>query len=57
MQRRFDRQFVKDRAKGKAHARLMKKRPELREQLYGREGRSPDQRPATRETAQQKETP
>jgi hypothetical protein len=56
VQRRFDRQWAKNAAKGKKHARLMAKRPELREALYGQEGRPPDQRPATRETAQ-KEPP
>jgi hypothetical protein len=55
VQRRFDRQWNKERVKSAKHARLMAKRPELREALYGQEGRPPDQRPATRETAHEKD--
>jgi hypothetical protein len=51
------RDWKKDRAKGAKHARLIAKRPELREALYGSARGSPDKTPTTRETAQQKETP
>ena len=56
-----------ERAKAAKHARLVRRQPELREQLYGRmalgegvgvikrEGRPPDQRPTTRDTAQSKD--
>jgi hypothetical protein len=52
VQRRFDRQWEKHRAAGKKHARLMQRKPELRDQLYGREGSPPDQKAGSRETAQ-----
>jgi hypothetical protein len=42
--------WKKDRASAAKHARLIKRKPELREQLYGREA-APDLA-ATRETAQ-----
>lgn len=51
---RFDRQWKKADAAGKKHARLIKRKPELREQLYG--AQPPDRKAETRETAQKKET-
>jgi hypothetical protein len=47
--------WKKDRAKAAKHARLIAKRPELREALYGSARGSPDKAPNTRETAQRKE--
>jgi hypothetical protein len=62
------RDWKQERGRSAKHSRLMLKRPELREALYGqgpssaghfklknREGRPPDQGPATRETAQGKD--
>ena len=62
------RDWKKERAEAVKHARLTRRRPELREQLYASGARNsgdlygtgpqpPDQKAETRETAQQKETP
>jgi hypothetical protein len=44
--------WKQERAKAVKYARLNKKKPALREALYGREGSPPDAKAGSRETAQ-----
>ena len=46
--------WKKDRAAGERHARMMRKKPELREALYG-QAPAKDQPAGTRETAQRRD--
>ena len=49
------RDWKKERSEAAKHARMMRRKPELREQLYGTGPQPPAPKAETRETAQRKE--